>query len=124
MAESYELGKIGEDIAVKHLQKLGYEILEQRWKHHHMEIDIFAIDLEEHVLVSAEVKTRRSAEWGSPEEAVDYRKMMRVVRATDAYMKQHRINMPVRFDIFSILIHKGESPKVNHIKDAFYPPLG
>lgn len=125
MAESYELGMQGEELAVAHLRKIGYEILERRWHDHHMEIDIVAFDPETKELVSVEVKTRSTADWGAPEEAVDTKKIRRSVYATDFYMKLHHITYSVRFDIFSIIIPKGGgTPQVNHIRDAFYPPLG
>ena len=124
MAESYELGKQGEDIAVKYLKKIGYEILEQRWKDHQLEIDVIAFDPESKELVSIEVKTRSTNVWGSPENAVDTKKIRRTVYATDFYMKLHHIAYPVRFDIIAIVLPKEGKMNFNHIKDAFYPPLG
>lgn len=124
MAESYELGKKGEDIAVAYLQKRGYKILEQRWHDHHMEIDIIAFDEESQELVSVEVKTRETDVFGSPEDAVDTKKIRRTVNATDFYIKSHNILFPVRFDIFAIIIPQGGEPKITHFKDAFYAPLG
>lgn len=124
MSESYELGKLGEELAVDYLKKRDYEIIEQRWHDHHMEIDIIAFDRESQELVSVEVKTRSSGDWGCPEDAVDVRKMRRSVYATDFYMKLHNITAPVRFDIFSIIVPKNGEPKIEHFKDAFYPPLG
>ena len=71
MEESYKLGLKGEEIAVDYLRKHGYQILEQRWKDHHLEIDIIAFDPSTSELVSIEVKTRSSDVWGSPENAVE-----------------------------------------------------
>lgn len=124
MAESYVLGQKGEEIAVAYLRKMGCEILERRWKDHHMEIDIIAFDNKSQELVSVEVKTRVSGKWGNPEEAVDARKMRRCVFATDFYMKLHNITYPVRFDIIAIVLPSNGEPQIDHIKDAFYPPLG
>lgn len=124
MAESYELGLKGEEFVVNYLKKIGYEILEQRWKHHQMEIDVFAFDPSSSELVAVEVKTRASADWGSPEDAVDAKKIRRMVYATDFYMKLHHVTYPVRFDIIAILWPKVGGASLRHIKDAFYPPLG
>lgn len=124
MEESYKLGLKGEEIAVDYLRKHGYQILEQRWKDHHLEIDIIAFDPSTSELVSIEVKTRSSDVWGSPENAVDCRKIRRSVNATDFYIKLHQIPHPVRFDIFAIVIPPYGDIQINHIKDAFYPPLG
>lgn len=124
MKESFELGLQGEAIAVDYLKKCGYEIVEQRWKDHQMEIDIIAFDAESSELVAVEVKARSSAVWGEPEDAVDAKKIRRIVYATDFYMKLHHITNPVRFDIIAILLPKVGGTVINHIKDAFYPPLG
>lgn len=124
MAESYKLGLKGEEIAADYLREHGYQILEQRWHDHHMEIDIIAFDPSSGELVSVEVKTRSTNIWGSPENAVDPKKIRRSVYATDFYMKLNHITSPVRFDIFAIILPSHGEPTVNHIKDAFYPPLG
>lgn len=123
--ESYELGREGEEMAVSYLQSHGYQIIERRWHDHHMEIDIFAIDPESREFVSIEVKTRSSIEWGNPEDAVDTKKIRRTVYATDYYMKLHNVQQEVRFDIIAVIIpSNGAKPIINHIKEAFYPPLG
>ena len=124
MTESYSLGLQGEEIAADYLRKQGYQIIEQRWKDHHMEIDIIAFDPSTAELVSIEVKTRSTDIWGNPENAVDPKKILRSVYATDFYIKLYNITYPERFDIFAIVIPSKGEPKVTHIKDAFYPPLG
>lgn len=122
-SESYNLGKQGEDAAVAYLRKQGYEILEQRWHLHHLEIDIIAIDNATKELVFVEVKTRTTAQYGAPEEAVDYKKIMASVRAADAYIKQYYRTEPWRFDIISVTGNPLNF-KIDHITNAFYPPLG
>lgn len=111
-------------MAAEYLKKLGYEILDERWHLNHLEIDIVAIDTESRELVFVEVKTRTSANYGNPEEAVDYKKIMRSVRAADAYIKQHSRMEDWRFDIISVISNGHDAPKIDHIKEAFYPPLG
>ena len=58
MAAHNELGKWGEEIAARFIEKNGYEILERDWKSGHHDLDIIARD--EDTLVIIEVKTRRS----------------------------------------------------------------
>lgn len=122
-SESYKLGKEGEDAATAYLRRNGYEILEQRWHLHHLELDIVAIDNSTHEIVFVEVKTRTTPQYGEPEEAVDYKKVMATVRAADAYIKQMYRPEPWRFDIISIIGKEGNF-RIDHIKEAFYPPLG
>jgi len=51
-------GKLGEDLAVSYLKKLGYKIISRNFRIRGGEIDIVAIDGD--VLVYVEVKTRTS----------------------------------------------------------------
>lgn len=123
MSQSYDLGKLGEELAVRHLQQEGCTILQTRWRHHHLELDIIATNGAE--IIIAEVKTRSTQEFGDPLDSIDHKKILRIVRATDAYLKQNYIHLPYRFDLFAILIHPdGTVAELRHLEDAFYPPLG
>lgn len=124
MSESYQLGKNGEEMAADYLRSLGYRIEAQRWRLHHLELDIIATDRESDEIVFVEVKTRTTPIFGAPEEAVDHRKIMNTVRAADAYLKQYQIMKDWRFDIIAIIDDGKHEPKLRHFKEAFYPPLG
>jgi len=65
-------GHEGEQIACKFLKKRGYKVIEKNYKCKYGEIDIIAV--EKNVLCFIEVKSRRSIEYGLPEEYVDKRK--------------------------------------------------
>ena len=121
MAERNETGKEGELIAKRYLEENGYDVLETNWRFHRFELDIVATDGKELVIV--EVKTRSDNYLISPEQAVDKRKIRRIVAATDAYARKKGVDIPVRFDIIC-LIKKGASLTVeNHIEDAFFAPI-
>ncbi len=122
MSCSSELGKLGEELACRELVRQGCRILHTRWRYRHLELDIVATDGIH--LIIAEVKTRSSLQWGDPAYAIDYKKIRHLVHATDVYIKKYYIDLPYRFDIFSIIIDNQGNPKIEHIKDAFYPPLG
>jgi len=120
MAEHNELGKKGELIARKFLDELGFQIIETNWRHEKDEIDMIAKDGNELVIV--EVKTRSTSYYGDPSEAVGTAKESFMIRAAEAYLEIHDLNMDTRFDIISIVIdNNGES--IEHIKDAFYPEM-
>ena len=122
MARHNELGKIGEQLACDKLVGDGYAIAERNWRLGHLEIDIVAI--KDGSIVFAEVKTRSDDSEGSPLEAVDARKIRHMANAADAYMKMHDdLPMDWRFDIFGVVIRPDGSTEVEHIPDAFYPPL-
>jgi putative endonuclease len=120
MAEHNDIGKAGESLAQKHLKDKGYTILETNWRHGKDEIDIIAVI--DNFLVVVEVKTRQSNRLGEPEVSVNRDKQRFLVRAADAYVRRHNIDLETRFDIISILL-KNEKASINHIVDAFYPTL-
>jgi putative endonuclease len=121
MAKHNLLGKEGEDAAVIFLEKKGYTILHRNWRSGHKELDIVAQT--GGTLVVAEVKTRRNQSFGSPDYAVTPVKMRRLALSADAYVRQFGIDLPVRFDVLTVV---GEVPpfRIEHITDAFYPPVG
>ena len=63
------MGKNGEEIARKYLEKLGYKILELNKRFsRYCEIDIIALD--KNTVVFCEVKTRKTTVCGSPFESI------------------------------------------------------
>lgn len=81
------------------------------------EIDIVATN--DRVLVFCEVKTRRSAHWGEPSEAVGYKKQQRIRRLAAAWLDEKGgCRLPIRFDVVSI-VADGEDLKIEHIPHAF-----
>jgi len=124
MNQKYELGKKGEQLAAEYLRHQGYRIEAERWKMRHLELDLIAIDPTSGEIVFIEVKTRKSAAYGTPEQAVDYKKMMNMVYAADAYIKKFRVDRDWRFDIIAIIDNGQQTPHIEHFKEAFYPPLG
>ncbi len=116
MAQHNELGKRGEQLALKMLKEKGYTILETNWRHEKEEVDIIAQEGDELVIV--EVKTRSTDYFGDPEEAVGAAKANRLIQAAEAYVEEHDLNIDVRYDIVSIIINQGVH--IRHIKDAFY----
>lgn len=120
MAQHNRLGKKGEDLAEAYLIENNYHIIRRNWLFQHNEIDIIASNSE--FIIFVEVKTRSSAYWGNPEEAVSIKKVKRIVEAADYYLKSNDIYKPVRFDVIAVLISK-DSIHIEHIEDAFFAPL-
>ena len=107
MAEQNDLGKDGEARARDYLIRQGYTILHTNWRWHHYELDIVAMKEGELIVVE--------------EEAVDNKKIRRIVAAADAYVRYFNLEMPVRFDIITLVKGK-EGFQIEHIDDAFYAP--
>ena len=120
MAKHNDLGKAGENAAVAYLEQKGYLIRDRNWRRGHFELDIVAA--KDNELIVVEVKTRSDTLFAAPEDAVDLPKIKRTVRAADTYMKLFQIDIPVRFDIITVIGENGDF-RIDHIKEAFYPPL-
>lgn len=120
MALHNNLGKEGEDVAVDYLTQKGYEIRHRDWHSGHRDLDIVA--QKDGTLVIVEVKTRRDDRFGQPEEAVDNRKIRSIVASADAYVRKFAIDLPIRFDLITVV---GIQPpfRIEHIEDAFFPPV-
>lgn len=121
MARHNELGNEGELMARSHLEKEGYIILDSNWRSKHKEIDIVAKD--GNILVIVEVKSRKQDTLTDPEDAVDNKKIRNLVYAAETYVKSHNLDIDIRFDIITIYIDSKGNYSVNHIKDAFWPPV-
>ena len=116
MAEHYELGKKGEQLAIDYLIKQGYKIVERNWRFQKAEIDIIA--RKEETLISVEVKTRSTNDFGNPQDFVNPKKIKLMVLAMNEYVLKKDLNVEVRFDIVAITKNKG-SFNIEHLGDAF-----
>lgn len=87
MADKDVRGRAGEERAASHLLDLGYTVLDRNWRCAAGELDIVAARGAD--LVVVEVKTRRSAAYGHPFEAVDRRKRDRLWRLSCAWAAAH-----------------------------------
>ena len=116
--QRYELGIVGEDLAVDELAARGYAILERRYRTAHGDIDIIALDGE--TLVFVEVRAKATAECGTAAESVTRDKQRRVVRMAAAYLARHNlVDPPCRFDVVAIDQALSESPIVTVYAGAF-----
>jgi len=111
------LGKTGEDLACRELERRGYAIVARRYRRRSGELDIIARDGETTVFV--EVKTRRGRDFGAAGEAVHNLKRRRVVRLALEYLVRHRLTgRPCRFDVVSIHLD-GDRPVIDVVQNAF-----
>jgi len=112
---SKEKGHTGESLAVTHLVRLGYEIVEQNYRAGRSEVDIIAM-LDNRLLVFVEVKLRTNAAYGDPETFVTKNQERKILEAADEYI--HAINWQkgIRFDIITV----DALGQIGHIEDAFY----
>ena len=109
-----ERGKLGEDLACRYLEELGYKIIKRNFMCKQGEIDIIAQDKAEKVFI--EVKTRTNKKYGYPGEAVTTIKQKHIKKATEYYLYKHNIKDEyIRIDVIEVFLYR-DKYKVNHIK--------
>lgn len=110
----------GEDLAVSYIVKKGYKIIERNFRGRGGEIDIIALDGD--TLVFVEVKARSTEEFGSPLEAITYRKMKLLIKTAEFY-KLKKPNLPecMRIDAVAITLDTGNKVKsIELVKNISY----
>jgi putative endonuclease len=119
-SSSANLGKKGEQLAARFLKKTGYKVLYRNYQPTYGgEVDLVCRERHRLELVFVEVKTRSSERHGTPQEAVDWEKQRRIVRAAQEWLEQLDMDgVTARFDIVEVLCHEGHT-EVRHIRDAF-----
>lgn len=118
MAQHNQVGSWGEDLACTMLLEMGAVVRERNFRSGGVEIDIIASLGDE--IIFAEVKTRTNpAE--DPLEAIDRRKILRMARAADSYLRMCEVPLFPRFDLFAV---RGtpECHTIEHVPDAFHAP--
>lgn len=109
------IGRRGEDLALRYLEKLGYILLARNYRDGSREIDLVLGDGD--TIVFAEVKARSGIGFGTPAEFVGREKQRQLTRAAQTYLMKHSLlDAPARFDVVEIYLSSGA---VNHIKNAF-----
>ena len=111
-------GVQGERIAARHLELMGWQIVEERYRAAGGEIDLIARDGD--TVVFVEVKTRQDERRMSPAEAVDAAKRRRIAAAAEAYSAEHLSpQTPCRFDVAEVRVGRDGLSTVRLIRDAF-----
>lgn len=117
MAQHNQLGKKGEQLAVDHLIKNGYAIVERNYRFDKAEVDIIA--QKKDTLAIIEVKTRSSTDFGNPQDFVKPKQIKNLVKAVDEYVTINDLDVDIRFDIIAI-VKNGTNYSIEHLEDAFY----
>lgn len=94
-------GNKSEKKAERFLKKKGYTILDRQFTSQYGEIDLIAQDGEEVVFV--EVKARRSAAFGHPEESVTKSKIKKIAATGEIYLQKHQlVHRSYRIEVIAI----------------------
>jgi putative endonuclease len=122
------LGRLGEQLAGAHLERLGFVVIERNARTRHGEIDLIAFD--GHSLVFAEVKSRRSRRrWQlAPEEQplawLRRSQRARLRRLAAAWLHQESRRRPtahaIRFDAIGVIVDEADRLLcLDHIEGAW-----
>lgn len=111
-----ETGRLGEDLAARMLELDGYRVLDRNWYGPGGEIDVVAYDPAEDAVVGVEVKTRRTATFGTPHEAVTSRKVQRLRVLLARWLADHDVHArTVRLDVVAVELRDGRPPRLDHV---------
>jgi len=118
----HHLGRIGEDLALAHLERLGYTLVARNHRTRYGELDLVVFDGS--TLVFVEVKTRRASGSGrGPWEALHERKRRQVRRMAAAFLLEatdRPRSADLRFDAIGVVIDAyGKLVRLDHLEAAF-----
>ena len=114
---SIDLGRHGEDLARKFLEKKGFKLIERNFKTPRWgEIDLVMKD--EDTLVFVEVKTRSGSTarlFGGPLGSINYHKMKAIHRAAQFYLSSKNLNQEAaRLDAVSVIVSDSGAPRIEY----------
>lgn len=95
------VGKGGEEQAVRYLRERGYRILERNYRYHNKEVDIIA--QKDDTIVFVEVKARTNRSFGDGMEAVNFHKKSNIIYVARYYLNEKELyDHTIRFDVASV----------------------
>lgn len=114
----HALGRSGEKAALRYLEEKKYKIISKNFRMYRGEIDIIAYD--ERTLVFVEVKTRKSTDFGLPEESVTGAKQEQIKKIAQCFLSKNNLHeTECRFDVISLVYDESKGYSIRHIKNAF-----
>ncbi len=108
-----DTGIRGEKLAKDFLKKRGYRILETNYRCPEGEIDI--ITKHKDSLVFIEVRTKKSLEFGSPEESITLTKRERLRVVASRYRQTHN-DLPLLWRIDVVAVELNQEGKLSRIE--------
>jgi putative endonuclease len=112
-----ELGALGEQLAVDHLDALGLTILVRNWRCRYGELDIVAADIDSDTVVFVEVKTRTGDGFGGLPEAVTPDKVRRLRRLAGLWLAAQDARWTaLRIDVIGVRVGRRRTPEIMHLK--------
>jgi len=112
-----ELGDWGEQIAVDYLISNNIKVVGRNIRTSYGEIDI--IGQKDGIIIFFEVKTRRTEEFGNPEDAVNYKKREHMRNSALDFMQSNPdLEMDWRIDVIAIFVGGKDKFQIRWVKNA------
>jgi putative endonuclease len=112
------VGSAGEDAVAAWYAEAGYRVLSRNWRVREGELDLVAERRGE--VVFCEVKTRRGDAFGTPAEAVTFRKQQRLRTLAVRWLAAHDVRAEtLRFDVACVTPHRSSGWQIDVLEDAF-----
>jgi len=94
----------------------GCLLLEKNIRLGNFEIDLVVLDQKFDEIVFVEVKYRREKEYGDPSQAVDQKKINKMVSVAKSYLRKKQFKKDYRFDIISVSGNL-KKPEIEHFEN-------
>ena len=118
MSEDQALGRRGEDIAQRFLQRAGIIVVDRNYRMASGAGEVDLIGWEGDTLVFVEVKSRQTTEYGAPDRAIGPQKQSSLIRTAREYARHAEVPwQKVRFNVVTVVF--STPPLVEHFRDVF-----
>lgn len=110
-------GELGERVAARWLERQGWRVVQRRFRNGRRDIDL--VVERDGTVAFVEVKARKGGRFGTPVEAVNWRKQKELAKSAHVWIDRHgRAEECYRFDVVGVLV-EGTRVRVRHVADAF-----
>jgi putative endonuclease len=117
LTEDHALGRRGEDIAHRFLQRSGIVIVDRNYRMASGAGEVDLVGWEADRWVFVEVKSRKTDEFGAPDRAIGREKEARFMRAARDYARHADVPWEkARFDVVTVVF--STPPAVTHYRDV------
>lgn len=108
---------MGEALAVDHLTRMGFRIVDRNWRCRYGELDVIAADDAARAVVFVEVKTRTGDGYGGLPNAVTPRKVRRLRRLAGLWLAGQDVHWAaVRIDVIGVRVGRCRTPEITHLR--------
>ena len=110
-------GELGERVAARWMERQGWRVVQRRFRNGRRDIDL--VMERDGTVAFVEVKARRGDSFGTPVEAVNWRKQKELAKSAHVWIDRHgRPEEDYRFDVVGVLV-EGTRVRIRHVTDAF-----